>query len=202
VVDFRLYAISDRRLCDPVDFVRRAEPAGLRAFQLREKEMSARDALSISKDIRNISPSFKVFVNERADIALTAHADGVHLPESSWPAKRLKLSFPRMLCGASAHSLEAAQLAEEDGADFIVFGPVFQTPSKQALGIEPCGVMALKEVANAIRIPLFAIGGITPGRARQCVDAGAWGVAVIRDLLLAADVPQKLGEYEEALGSL
>jgi thiamine-phosphate pyrophosphorylase len=203
MLDFKLYAIGNLTLVrDLTLFVSEAARGGLRAFQLREKDLSGRSLFDLTKNIRNAAPHCKLFINDRADIAMSSGADGVHLPETSWPTNRIRQSFPQLQCGVSVHSLDGAKLAEENEADFIVFGPVFDTPSKQSIGMEAQGLAALSEIAHNINIPAFAIGGITPERARQCIQHGAWGVATMSDLLTAPNISERLGEYKEALGSL
>jgi thiamine-phosphate pyrophosphorylase len=203
MLDFKLYLISNRMLVPNLaTFVSEAAHLGLRAFQLREKDLSGKSLLELANNIRRIAPDFKFFVNDRADIAMASGADGIHLPETSWPATRIHQSFPYLRCGVSVHSLHGALVAEEIGADFIVFGPVFDTPSKQRIGIKACGLDTLAETARLISIPTFAIGGMTPERARQCVEHGAWGVATMSDMLTAPNISERLGEYKEKLGSL
>jgi thiamine-phosphate pyrophosphorylase len=203
VLDFKLYAIGNRTLVpNLMEFVREAARAGLHAFQLREKNLSGRSLFELSKHIREAAPQCKLFVNDRTDIALASKADGIHLPETSWPVSRIRESFPQLQCAVSVHSLHGAIVAEKHGADFIIFGPVFDTPSKQNIGMEARGLAALAEVSRTVNIPIFAIGGITPNRARQCFEHGAWGVATMSDILLASNIGERLGEYKEALGSL
>src|SRR5581483_2244874 len=128
---------------------------------------------------------------------------GVHLPERMIEkAQTIKSSFPNMLVGASVHSVDRAERAAEHGADFLTFGPVFETPSKRALGFGPQGLDMLKAVVNAVNVPVLAIGGITPAGARACLEHGAWGVAVVRDLVLAPDLAERLAEYKAILGTL
>jgi thiamine-phosphate pyrophosphorylase len=195
VLDFRLYAISDRRLLDPIEFINRAAPAGLRAFQLREKDLSTRKILSFARQIR--ATSCKIFINDRVDVALSAGAAGVHVPEASWPMNRFKQTFPGIVSGVSVHSIDSATRAEEEGADFLLFGPIFETPGKEAKGLP-----ALHQLTGFVSIPVYAVGGMTPDRAQQCREAGAHGVAAIRDLMTAPNILERLAEYEEALGSL
>ncbi len=203
MVDFRLYAISNRALVpDLTQFVREAAHSGLRAFQIRENDLSGRSLFDLANSIRNVAPNCKLFVNDRADVAMASGANGIHLPETSWPLNRIRQSFPKLQCGISVHSLHGAMAAEENVADFIVFGPVFDTPSKQHIGMEAHGLDVLATVTRLINIPIFAIGGMTPERARQCIKRGAWGVAAMSDLLTAPNIGERLGEYKEAMGSL
>jgi thiamine-phosphate pyrophosphorylase len=203
MVDFKLYLISDRTLVpDLTQFVIEAARSGLRAFQLREKDLSGKSLLEFAKNIRAAAPACKLFVNDRADIATASGAEGIHLPETSWPMSRIHRSFPQLLYGVSVHSLDGAKAAQENGADFIVFGPIFDTPSKQKIGMEARGLEALKEVTHRVNIPVFAIGGITPQRARQCIEHGSWGVAVMSDIFTAPNIGERISEYREALGGL
>jgi thiamine-phosphate pyrophosphorylase len=123
----------------------------------------------------------RLLVNDRSDIARTAGADGVHLTSQSLPAEVVrKIYGPEFLIGASTHSLEEARAARAGGADFVVFGPVFETESKREFGA-PQGLKRLEEVAHELRgFPVVAIGGITLENAGACFAAGASGVAAIR----------------------
>ncbi len=203
MVDFKLYVISNRALVpDLAKFVSEASHAGLRAFQLREKDLSGKSLFELAKNIRSTAPNCKLFINDRADIAMASGASGIHLPETSWPVSRIHRSFPKLQCGVSVHSLDGAMIAEDNGADFIVFGPVFDTPSKQKIGIEARGLDGLTEVTQQVKIPVFAIGGMTPERTRQCIEHGAWGVAAVRDLLTAPNLKERIAEYKDVLGVL
>jgi thiamine-phosphate pyrophosphorylase len=123
----------------------------------------------------------RLLVNDRADIARAAGADGVHLTTRSLEASAVRRAFgPDFLIGVSAHTPAEARAARAGGADFAVFGPVFDTPSKRALG-RPVGLEGLRGVALALApFPLFAIGGVTRENAPQVIRAGARGVAAIR----------------------
>jgi thiamine-phosphate pyrophosphorylase len=128
-------------------------------------------------------------VNDRLDVAIAGRAGGVHLGEKGLPvaeARRLVNSAQSrqaldesFVIGISCHSLEAAQAAQRDGADYIFFGPIFATPSKAAYG-EPQGLARLAEVCRAVSIPVLAIGGITQESIDSCLEAGAAGIAAIR----------------------
>lgn len=122
----------------------------------------------------------QIMVNDRLDIALAAGAAGVHLGQRSMPASKVReIAPPAFLVGVSCHSLEEAMSAESAGADYLLLGPVFETPSKRAYG-PPLGLEKFGEIASRIRIPVLALGGITPDRVTACVDRGAAGVAAIR----------------------
>ena len=189
---FSLYLVTDRkatagrRLLEVVDA---ALQGGVGAVQLREKDLPARDLFALACALRPICAArgARLLINDRIDIALAARADGVHLPVNSFTSAEARgLVGPGALIGASAHDMAEARAAAAGGADFIVFGPVFDTPSKRALGA-PVGLEALAAVARALTIPVLAIGGITAGRVDAVRRHGARGVAVISAILQASD---------------
>jgi thiamine-phosphate pyrophosphorylase len=199
MLDFRLYVVSNRALApDIVTFAREASAHGLKVLQLREKDLSAKELLSLAEQIRNAAPELKLIINDRPDVALACGAYGVHASEEGWPAERLRENFPSIIIGKSAHTA----MRDTSGLDYVTFGPVFATPSKSALGIGPRGLTALRQAVELSSVPLFAIGGMTPERAHDCRARGAHGVAVMSDLLQAKDVATRLAEYKEALGEL
>jgi thiamine-phosphate pyrophosphorylase len=168
------------------DSIRRAAAAGAGWIQIREKDLDTRSLVALARfavaETRGASAG--VLVNDRLDVALAASAGGVHLGEKSLPLETVvawrRSSGPSdLLIGVSCHSLESARAADEGGADYIFFGPVFRTPSKAAFGA-PQGIERLREVCASVEIPVLAIGGVNFGNARDCIEAGASGVAAIR----------------------
>ena len=157
--------------------------AGLRAaeratiVQLRAPGLSARDLETSASQLVAASP-VPVLISSRCDIALAAGAAGVTLPERDIAVGDARALLGQRLIGRSVHSLEGALLAERDGADFVIFGPVWASES-HADSI-PAGVEALSEVAHALRIPVLAIGGVTEERIAESHAAGAAGYAAIR----------------------
>src|SRR6266851_3453787 len=191
-VNFHLYVVTDRqqtagRTLEEV--VTAAARGGAGAIQLREKDLSARDLYALGARVQAaISPyGVPLLINDRLDVALALDAAGVHLAGHSLPtaAARRVLGAGKLL-GVSTHSVEEACCAAKDGADFIVFGPVFTTPSKVAYG-PPQGLQLLTTVVRAVSIPVIAIGGIDHTNLPQVVHAGAYGVAMIRAVLAAPD---------------
>jgi thiamine-phosphate pyrophosphorylase len=169
-------------------------------IQVREKDLSGRElAALVAEALRRISRSCRILVNDRLDVAIAVGAGGVHLGESSVSvseAKRMvreKIPGADFLLGVSVHSPELAQAAQRSGADYAIFGPVFATPSKAAFG-RPQGVVQLAEVCKSASIPVLAIGGIATENARECVTAGASGIAAIRLFQDTEDLEQLLRE--------
>jgi thiamine-phosphate pyrophosphorylase len=160
-----------------------AVSAQISLVQIREKNLSARllyELVTRAAEITRGSLT-RLLVNDRFDVALAAGADGVHLTSASLPAHVVrKICGPEFLIGASTHSLEAAREARDSGADFVVFGPVFETDSKRAYG-PPQGLDKLQQVAGQLQgFPVVAIGGITLDNAESCFAAGASGIAGIK----------------------
>ena len=172
-----------------LQLVRAAVDAEVPLFQIREKSLSGRmlfDLVGRAAELTRGSKT-RLLVNDRSDIASAAGAGGVHLTTHSLPVDVVrKIYDAEFLIGVSTHSLDEARAAATAGADFVVFGPVFETESKRVYG-EPKGVAKLSEVTHELgEFPVVAIGGITLENAGECFDAGARGVAAIR-LLNDAD---------------
>jgi thiamine-phosphate pyrophosphorylase len=181
--------------------IRNAAAAGVGWIQIREKDLETRALLELVRvAVADTQASgARIFVNDRLDIALAASAGGIHLGEKSMPLKdvaewRRASGRTNFRIGMSCHSLEAASAAERDGADYVIFGPVFATPSKAAFGA-PQGIAALREVCATVRIPVLAIGGVTVDHVGACMAAGAAGVAAIR-------LFQEIGGVEQTSASL
>ena len=146
-------------------------------LQLRAPELSARELEANAAELVAASP-VPVVVSSRCDIALASGAAGVNLPERDISIRDARSILGDRLVGRSVHSLEAAMQAERDGADFVIFGPVWESESHP--GSHPKGLEALAQVAHALRIPVVAIGGVDEERIAACHDAGAAGFAAIR----------------------
>ncbi len=195
----RLYLVTDRKLLPGEDLmpaVKDALDAGARLIQLREKDLPARRLLEIARGLRQLTAGYgaRLFVNDRVDVALIAEADGVHLGQTGFgPGDARSIKKRGLLIGASAHGVEEARKAEDQGADFITLGPIYPTPSKLGYGA-PLGLDMIRKAKEAVRIPIFAIGGIGRDRIRHAIDAGADGVALIRAVFASADIGKETGE--------
>jgi len=201
---FSLCLVTDRSVVTgPLEkAVEECLAAGLRAVQLREKDLPPRDLLLIAQKLRESTSRHgaRLFVNDRADVALVVGADGVHRSGSSLPVSSLRfIGPPGFLIGASVHSVADARAAEPEGADFVFFGPVYDTPSKRRYG-PPQGLAVLERVASAVRLPVFAIGGVTPARVAELQRAGASGVAAIGALLGGERPGDAVKAFLDALG--
>ena len=204
-----LYLITDRRRFgnapddgfapDEWRSLDAAIAAGPGALQLREKDLGGR-ALCVRAErlaARCRASGVKLLVNERADVALAAEADGVHLPEAGLPVAAARELVGRdRLVGCSVHAADL--LDARAGADFVLFGPVYDTPAKRAFGA-PQGLERLAEVARTSAVPVLAVGGITPERVPDVLRAGASGVAVIGAILDARDPGAAGAAFREAL---
>lgn len=162
-------------------WLKAATSAGVDAIQVRDKELSDAQRLELVQQARALLPErVAVLVNGRADLCLAADVDGVHLPSDGIEvASAVELLQGRGLVGRSTHALEEIEQARRQGADYVTFGPIFETPGKGPESV-PTGVEALHGACE-IGLPVLALGGVTSeGRERECLEAGAWGIAAIR----------------------
>jgi thiamine-phosphate pyrophosphorylase len=199
-----LWLITDRKLATRplLDVVEDCLGAGLRAVQLREKDLPVHDLMALAAPLRESTRRHgaRLLLNDRLDTALAAEADGVQRTGASLPVATLRrLAPPPVLIGASVHSLDEAVGAEADGADFVVFGPVYDTASKRQYGA-PQGLERLAQVTAAVRRPVIAVGGIDPGRTTEVLAAGASGVAAIGAFLTAERPGDVVKGFLDALG--
>lgn len=176
--------------------IRAAAAAGADWVQIREKDLAARELLALVRGAVSAAGETKILVNDRLDVALAAGAAGVHLGGESLPVRAVIRWCRSGNCpagfrvGVSCHSLEQAREAENAGASYVFFGPVFDTPAKRKFG-PPQGLSRLAETCRAVRIPTIAIGGVTRENGPECFRAGAAGVAAIR-LFQEPSEPAKL----------
>jgi thiamine-phosphate pyrophosphorylase len=199
VLPLDLCYITDRAALSPQGLLPRiaaAARAGVNLVQIREKDLPARELASLTRGALEAArgTSTRIVVNDRLDVALALGADGAHFGSASLPLREARRMAPAdFLMGASCHSLHEAIEAESAGADYILLGPIFSTPSKIRFGT-PLGIEKLGEVAGRAKIPVLALGGITVERVRKCRDAGAAGVAAIRLFQEAASLDDLIRE--------
>lgn len=205
-IDFRLYLITDRSLVAPgsslVTAVRKALKGGVEAVQLREKDLDTRSLLRMAYKMREVTEGYgaKLFINDRADIALAVGADGVHLTRKSIPAEALRQVVKKgFFIGVSTHSVQEAKEAEKAGADFITFGPVYRTRSKLKFG-DPLGTEMLGTVCRETDIPVYALGGVKDNNIDEVRKAGAYGVSMISEILGARHIGRKTKAIMKRLG--
>lgn len=171
----------DERLPAILDLVTIAKEVGVQLIQVREKRLDPRRAFKLIREVMTITRGSRtnVMVNDRADLAAAAGADGVHLTSNSIPPDVIKKNFPALIAGVSTHSSAEVKRASEAGADFALVGPVFATPGKG----EPLGIEALESICRASTgFPVLAVGGIDESNFRSVIEAGAAGFAAIRAL--------------------
>ena len=201
----RLLVVTDRHQTNGrplVPLLQRVLAATTPIVQLRERDLSARELVRLAREVQAVTASShrsQLLINDRIDVALALEGVGVHLRSNSLPVSvaRQLLGAQRLL-GISVHSVEEAMQVESQGADYIILGPIYATPSKQMFG-PPLGIHTLEKACRLVRIPIIGIGGVTAARAREMRRAGAFGVAVITAILGAADVESATRELLDAV---
>jgi thiamine-phosphate pyrophosphorylase len=200
----RLLVVTDRHQTHGrplVPLLQRVLTAVAPAIQLRERDLSARELVTLAREVQAVTASRRaqLLINDRIDLALALEGVGVHLRSNSLPVSvaRQMLGTQRLL-GISAHSVEEAVQGASQGADYIVLGPIYETPSKQLFG-PPLGIHTLEKACRLVRIPIIGIGGVTAARAREMRHAGAFGAAVITAILGATDVESAARELIDAV---
>ena len=203
----RLLVVTDRHQTKGrplVPLLQQMLTAGTSAIQFRERDLSARELVTLAREVQAVMASSKsqLLINDRVDVALALEGVGVHLRSNSLPLPVARQMLgPQRLLGMSVHRVEEAMQAEAAGADYIVLGPIYETPSKQTFG-PPLGIHTLEKACTLVRIPIIGIGGVTAVRAREMRGAGAFGAAVITAILGADDVESAMRELLDAVTSV
>jgi len=190
-LDFQVYLVTNRRVHPEFNLLEATEQAlkgGVRAIQLREKDLKTRQLLRVAYEMRALTLKFdaRLFINDRVDIAIAVEADGVQLGQKSIPPYAVRRINNRLIVGISTHSMEEALKAQNQGADFVTLGPVFPSTSKP--GVKPLGINEMERVANKLTIPVFGIGGINYENIKEIIDRGASGGSLISGIYGAKDI--------------
>lgn len=191
-----LYAILDPEQTQgrsPDMVVHQLLEGGVKMIQLRAKAMSSRDFLELARIVRELTTPFdcKLIVNDRVDIALASAADGVHLGQEDLPLQISRNLLGDKIIGISTHTVDQAKEAEENGADYIGFGPMFGTNTKDT-GYGARGLEMLAQLREVVALPIVAIGGITEATVEDVWHAGADAAAMISDILKAEEITAKV----------
>ncbi len=201
------YALADTLNRPDLSFqqlTRQLCAGGVRLLQLRVKQRPTRDFVALATQVQHLCRAAQctLIINDRVDIALAVEADGVHLGQEDLPLSAArKIVGNEKIIGVSTHTVQQALSAEQEGADYIGFGPLFGTLTK-ATGYTARGLEQLQAVRQQVRIPIVAIGGITAERAPAALQAGADAVALISDIVLAPDIQYRVTTLLQQLASL
>ncbi len=202
----QLCVITDACLALGKDHVAIADAAlrgGADMIQLRDKVGDLRDLLGQARAIQGLcrARGALFIVNDRVDLALAAEADGAHVGQDDLPAEAARrLLGPGRILGVSTHNPEQAWAAEKAGADYLGFGPMFPTGTKET-GYSPRGLEALREVRRATRLPILAIGGISLANVEWLIQAGATAPAVISAVVAAPDIAAAAAAFRQRVAS-
>lgn len=202
----RLHVLTDTELqsrFSHVELAKLAIKGGADILQFRQKIGTTREMIEICREIKRLCEDSDVtfIVNDRVDVAIASEADGVHLGQEDFPIPLArKLLGETRIIGGSAVTLEEAQECLSEGADYIGFGPVYPTTSKNDAG-PVTGIEILKEVVNTISIPIIAIGGVTIENTPEVIRAGAQGIAVISAVCCQENPEQATRDLSQALQS-
>ena len=188
----QLYVIADKKVCgdrDVENVIRQAIEGGAQMIQYRDKHSDDADFLSMASKLRAVCKERGVpfIVNDRADIAREVDADGVHVGQKDLSVGQARNTLGcAKIIGKSSHTLDQARRAEEEGADYVGIGPIFDTLSKKI--VKPIGLDIVPKATDILRVPFFLIGGINEGNLNQIIEAGGRRIAVISAVVLSEDV--------------
>jgi thiamine-phosphate pyrophosphorylase len=195
--------ITDRRQARRplAEIVRGALEGGCRWVSIREKELATNDRRRLARELVKLGDEFGATVTLHGDVATAeaARAAGVHVGQGTSPGAVRGILARDVLVGASVHSWDEAEQAQADGADYVTVSPIFASASKPDYG-PALGLEILSEFCAALQTPVVALGGITPGNAGDCLEAGAAAVAVMGEIMRADDPRRVTGLYLDRLG--
>ena len=203
-IDYSLYLVTDRGLArgrTTLEIIKAAVCGGTTIVQLREKDCSTRDfieqALTVKKFLK--ARGVPLLINDRVDVAQAIAADGVHLGQTDMPLEiAKKILGDSMIIGISTESLEDAIEAERGGADYLGISPIYATPTKTDTA-SPLGLKGLREIRNAVKLPLVGIGGLNKDNAAEVIRHGADGVAVVSAIVAADDPAAAAKELKQVI---
>ncbi len=204
MLDFKLYVITDRHRCTPTPLftvISEVLDAGVRAIQLREKDLDSLALYHLARPIAARCQRYNahLFINTDIRVALDVGATGVHLPANAGAVDAVKAQTDNELrVGCSVHRVAAAQKRAAEGADFVTYSPIYPTVSKPGYG-PAVGIASLAQLTKQVRLPVFALGGITPLRVAECLAASAFGVAVMSGIMSTTDAGKQAGRYVRAV---
>ena len=201
--DVKLYCFSPGRFLrnrDPVQVVSAEIKGGADVIQLREKQISKRESLELGFKLRDLTRREGVLfiVNDDIDLALILDADGVHLGQDDIPIRFARPLLKQKIIGISTHTLTQVNEAVASGADYIGFGPIFETGTKED-GEDPVGLELISQITKICSIPFVAIGGIGKDNISSLVEAGCRRAAVISDIMLAPDIEERCANLRRIL---
>jgi thiamine-phosphate pyrophosphorylase len=177
---FQYCLITDRKQCrQPLhELAEQADAAKVDYFQLRDKNLEAAELLNLARHVRPLFAHAQFIVNGRLEVALACGADGVHLQDGNIPIRAVRRKYPKMIIGYSAHTREELRMAEESGADYAFLSPIFP-PRSKTNGKAPLGAETLSAWIEELKIPVFALGGISAANVKELRKCGCAGVAGI-----------------------
>ena len=191
-------------MCEPrslYDVIHDLLDVGVTAIQLREKDLGDLEFINLAAPIAKLCHTYsaRLFVNSRVEVALDLGVSGLHFPAIAPSIEQIKMQTGKsLLIGRSIHSLGEAQARDKDDTDFVTYSPIFPPVSKPGYG-PAVGLKNLDALTSAIGIPVFALGGVSPDRVPECIEAGAYGVAVMSGVMLPETGINQAREYLQAL---
>lgn len=198
-----LYAVITEKFClngSSTKTLRAVLAAGVKAVQLREKNLTDKELIALGRKYRNLTRQYNaIFImNDRPDIACIVKADGVHLGQGDMPVKQVKKKYPGLITGCSTHNAAEALKAQKDGADYINIGPIFATKTKNTGKHRPLGVSKLKKIIPLVKTPFSVMGGIKARNIARLSAAGARFFAMVTEITMAPDIKKKVKELFES----
>ena len=203
--DWHLYVITDEQLGrgrSHVEIAQEAIAGGADVIQLRDKIASSNKLYQVALEIRRITREAGVIfiVNDRLDITLAVDADGLHVGQDDLPVSIVRKSVQRnKIVGVSATSLDQAIQAEQDGADYLGVGPIYEARSTKADAGQPLGLPLIQRIRQHCTKPIIAIGGINHNNVSEVIKSGANGVAVISAIVSAPDIAKATRELKNTI---